>query len=846
MGKDLRRQIAAGAAYLCCLFAALAAFPVAAGPNRWTAIGPDGANVVALAIDPRTATTVYAGTRGPGVLKSVDGGASWATANGPIQTPLNVAALAIDPSTPATVYAGTDRGVFKSIDAGQSWSSANSGLTGTIPITVTALAIDSGSPPTLYAGTADGLFKSMDGATHWTSIANGLTGLAPRVIAIDPATPSTVYVGVDAVDGINNGVFKTTDAGNSWARVYTTPSEMDVGSSVAAIAIDPVSPSRLYVGLDYLGVVTSVDGGANWAPAGTQLTAVSTSLSSLAIDPASSTLYAGTHSGAVFRSMDSGAHWTKVLDKGHSINVIAMPASARATVYSGSTAGLYQSVDDGQSWAYRNLGIRNVGVFRLAVDPSIPSVIYGSIESAVAKSIDGGVHWSETRVGDLDNWVTALLVDPSSPSVLYAGGAHHRSGPSLYKSTDGAMNWAWASTGLPWFGEIEAMALGRSRPSTLYAAQAFTGVLKSVDGGASWIPVNNGLTGVGWVGIYVSALAVDPTNADIAYVATPDAKIFKSTNGAAQWREVPIGVPPGTRITSLVIDPTTPSTIYASYVDYATDSGAVAKSSDGGETWIVPQHYQLPSGCCIMLAINPSAPSQIYAATQRGVFRTDNGTVSWSSVNSGLPNLEVNDIAIDQTGTLLRIAAAEGLFEYQVTPVTAVVIEYRNTEDFPGSPGGHFFYAYDPSEIVSVDNGSAGRFVRTGGGFLAGGTRQLCRFFGSLTPGPNAHFYTISDGECELLKSLQRTPAPLDVQQWNYEGLSFAESPVETGAGAHCPLGTIPVYRGYNNAYPASGPKNSWDSMHRYSTSHADIQQMVTQFGWIDEGIAFCSPEDQE
>ena len=106
--RNIPRQIVAVVATcLGCLVTALPAAPAVAGANRWTAIGPDGANVVALAIDPETTSTVFAGTLGSGVLKSIDGGASWATANGDLPT-ANVSALVIDSSAPSTLFAGTD------------------------------------------------------------------------------------------------------------------------------------------------------------------------------------------------------------------------------------------------------------------------------------------------------------------------------------------------------------------------------------------------------------------------------------------------------------------------------------------------------------------------------------------------------------------------------------------------------------------------------------------------------------------------------------------------------------------------------------------------------------------
>jgi photosystem II stability/assembly factor-like uncharacterized protein len=78
----------------------------------WTRIGPEGGAIVALAIDPQTPTTLYAGTY-DGVFQSTDGGASWSAANNGL-TNTDVQALAIDPQTPTTLYAVTwGGGVFK-------------------------------------------------------------------------------------------------------------------------------------------------------------------------------------------------------------------------------------------------------------------------------------------------------------------------------------------------------------------------------------------------------------------------------------------------------------------------------------------------------------------------------------------------------------------------------------------------------------------------------------------------------------------------------------------------------------------------------------------------------------
>ncbi len=98
-------------AALLALLSAGQAEPAAAGANVWTNQGPVVGRINALAIDPATPATLYAGTEDSGVFKSSDGGATWRAVNAGL-TSLIVRALAIDPATPATVYAATYGGVF--------------------------------------------------------------------------------------------------------------------------------------------------------------------------------------------------------------------------------------------------------------------------------------------------------------------------------------------------------------------------------------------------------------------------------------------------------------------------------------------------------------------------------------------------------------------------------------------------------------------------------------------------------------------------------------------------------------------------------------------------------------
>ena len=126
----------------------------------WISIGPDGGDIYALAIDPSTPQTIYAGTYDDGVFKSTNGGTSWTPITSGL-TETYIYSLAINPKAPQTIYAGAGGGIFKSTNGGTSWTQVSSGLTSNI---VYSLAINPSNPQIVYAGSrGDGVFKSTNG-----------------------------------------------------------------------------------------------------------------------------------------------------------------------------------------------------------------------------------------------------------------------------------------------------------------------------------------------------------------------------------------------------------------------------------------------------------------------------------------------------------------------------------------------------------------------------------------------------------------------------------------------------------------------------------------------------------
>ncbi|MCE9551643.1 MAG: YncE family protein [Betaproteobacteria bacterium] len=161
------------------------------------------------------------------------------------------------------------------------------------------------------------------------------------------------------------------------------------------------------------------------------------------------------------------------------------------------------------------------------------------------------------------------------------------------------------------------------------------------------------------------------------------------------------------------------------------------------------------------------------------------------------------------------------------------VIDSSSVVEFYNTNLDNYFLTANASEASAIDGGSAGPgWIRTGNTFKSGGSTAVCRFYGSQSPGPNSHFYTLLGAECDNLKQLQAT-TPVTEKRWNFESLDFLSTVPINGT---CASGLLPVYRAYNNGF-ARGV----DSNHRISASQAAIQEVINR-SWINEGVVMCAP----
>ncbi|MFN2633238.1 MAG: WD40/YVTN/BNR-like repeat-containing protein [Thermoanaerobaculia bacterium] len=598
-----------------------------AGFNEWTSIGPYGAggNVRALAIDPQTPGTLYAGSDG-GVFKSQDGGISWSAVNNGL-TGFTVYALALDPTAPGTVYAGTNAGVFRSTNGANAWTSQRAGLGKTV---VQALAIDPSNTRVLYAGTtAGGVFRSTDGATTWTASSNGLGSPDVRSLAVDPTASGTVYAGTVA------GVYKSTDAGASWTG--------RLAANVRSLAIDPVTPSTIFAGAEGLftnsGVFKSGDGGVTWAPMNTGLGNVPVRWVAIRRN-LPGTVWVGTQGSGIFATSDGGATWRPVAGSPTTANTVLFDPSG-PSVYVGAPNGFFRSPDDGANWRQENVNFATFTVNGLVIDPASPVILYagvgrpGSSGGGVYKSVNAGVTWSPAANGLPDKTVQTLAVEPGPPTTLYAG----TSGSGVYRSQDAGASWTPASSGIT---TNTILSLGVGGGGVVYAGTD-AGVFRSGNFGSTWTAASGGLMNTN-----IQALAVHPSNPNAVYAGTPSG-VFKTTDGGKNWTLSNQGFA-NIGILTLLIDPVAPATVYAgtfSSLTTGTPAGfGVYRTVDGGGSW-APANAGIESLAITALATDASG-STIYAGTPVGVYRAQRGGSVWTGVNEGLTEV-VNTIAVDPT-----------------------------------------------------------------------------------------------------------------------------------------------------------------------------------------------------
>jgi photosystem II stability/assembly factor-like uncharacterized protein len=685
--------------------------------NNW---GVTSGRINAVAVSPADPRVVLVGASTGGVWRSADGGETFAPASDD-QVDLAVGAIAFAPSDPSVVYAGmgdldngyVGTGVLKSTNGGLTWSRVSND---SLPARglVNDIAVDPSDPNRVYVAQVArldaslntlfeaGFFFSADGGTSWTKTLGGNA----RNIAIHPANPQTLYLAMrTAVNDSTGGIYKTTNGGLTWSKVYTSPYTLLTTRDIR-VAVTPSDPQRVYV---YVGRTTggvearlemSKDAGATWTARGkTCVDAGQFGYNTyLYASPAApDTLYAGARD--IFKSTDGGLTWTN-LTKSYTppfsdpCSFSYSPQKSKAhpdqqsfafspdnpnVFYAGNDGGLYKSEDAGQSFRSLNPTLSLTQFVHLSLHPTDPSVSYGgSQDNGTQRHVPGGSLWDEFSGGDGGRSV----LDPVDPAIVYptyVRGTLFRRPAS--GGTEGLDYIAFEET----FGEDSPPRIGFYPPFVgngadhklyfgswrLFVCADCHDPARSAFGQTpatttTWTAPGGSLDLTKGGSDVLNAVAVARSDTNVVYTGSVQGRAMVSIDGGAHWADVTAGLP-NRVIESITVAANAPSVAYLTVSGYG--SGHVFRTTNAGASWadVSGNLPDVPVNCFLF---DPLRPTTVYVGTDVGVFRSTGGGGTWETFNSGMPPVIVTALASQPLGLIQAATYGRGVYEY-VRPAPA-------------------------------------------------------------------------------------------------------------------------------------------------------------------------------
>ena len=343
--------------------------------------------------------------------------------------------------------------------------------------------------------------------------------------------------------------------------------------------------------------------------------------------------YVAVSSGGVWKTVNAGTTYTPIFDSqgSYSIGCVALDPNNSNVVWVGTGEnnnqrsvaygdGIYKSIDGGKSW--KNMGLKNSEhIGKILIDPRNSDVIYVAAigplwskggDRGVYKSTDGGETWKAVLAIDEHTGVNDIVMDPRNPDVIYAA-AYQR----------------------------------RRHVFTYLGGGPGSGIHKTIDGGASWEKINNGLPEVdmGRIG-----LAIAPSDAEIIYaiVEAADGKggFFRSTNRGASWSKQGKYSSSGNYYQEIVVDPNDSETIYGM-------NTWIQISKDGGKSFkVLGEDSKHVDNHCMW--IDPEDSDHFMAGCDGGIYESWDGAATWQ-YKANLPVTQFYKVSLDNAAPFYNV-----------------------------------------------------------------------------------------------------------------------------------------------------------------------------------------------
>ena len=591
-----------------------------------------------------------------------------------------------DPNKPNIVYGGHfQRGIFKSYDQGQTWNEKNKGLP---TKQIQSLAIHPRHSDILYAGTyGKGVYLSRNGGDSWIPWNGGkLDSHIIYDVEIDRLNPSNVYVASRVKGSLVGYLYRSTDAGKTWAIVYRGD-WFDTADYFYDVAVHPAGIGTVFLAAHEHGFLRSLDNGNTFNLINNGVTDLSARGFAFLKSNQNQVIGSVWKGSGAFRSWNKGNSWQQTksgLPDGVRVSRIMgdpFSLSTNRVFIATFGQGIYNTANFGDSWVFR--GLNGYAINDIAISHSQPQTWFlAAQDKGMLRTKNGGASWATVN-GDL----------------------------RLY-----------TVTGMQSFEEDDAV----------YIAVYGQGVFIQAQGLDDWIPLNEGLNDLSLTGLFSDGKTLWATNDSGLWRYTGDQWVqvkLPETNVSIEnflkWQNDLLGIPKETlertlemRGSNQVIAGVARS-IYVRAMAFAAEQ-IIVGSDDGvwkysGNAW---KQLGLQGQMVQTLAVNQKTNTIWASACEKdgscGVWRFED--FAWHKVSLGLNSSTVNNLKC--FGNQIFAAADDGIYRWQEDTNQWVLLQdnlngFLFIEQNPAHPSNLIASGYG-SVYHSKDFGETWRELATG------------------------------------------------------------------------------------------------------------------------------------
>jgi photosystem II stability/assembly factor-like uncharacterized protein len=636
--------------------------------------------------------------QGDGVYKSTDGGDTWRHIG--LEEAQNIARIRVHPTDCNTVWVAAfgyhsmpnpERGIFKSTNGGETWRKVlyRDERTGGVD-----LSVDPNNPAVMYAalweawrkswgmssgGPGSGLFKSTDYGETWTELTrnDGLPqqGVVGKIgVALSPAAPWRVWAMVEHDEG---GVFRSDDAGETWARVNDERRLRQRAFYYTRIYADPKDPDVVYA-LN-TGLYRSRDGGETYrsirVPHGDN--------HDLWIAPSDADRMINGNDGGANVSFNGGRSWTEQ-DYSTAQFYRLTITNHRPYFICGAQQDNSTACITSRGWSHLGRQGGGSGAFyfapgggesgHIANSAANPDVYFAGSYGGYLSRFDYGTGsrravnvWPENPMGESSEdiverfqWNFPIVFSHHDPTVLYTGSQRV---------------WRTVNEGQSW--EAISGDLTRHAPETMVAS-----------GG----PITKDQTGVE---TYATVFAIAPSYHDpnVIWVGSDDGLVHLTKDGGSSWQNVtPADAPDFVRINTIEASPNTPGKAYVAGIRYLVEndrSPYVWKTEDYGATWTKIVHGIPENDFVRAVREDPKRPGLLFAGSEHTVYVSWDDGANWSPLTLNLPTVQVSDLAVADNDVVVATHGRSFWMVPSIAPLRQLTAEVAESQV-------HLFDPIDP------------------------------------------------------------------------------------------------------------------------------------------------------